>query len=486
MNPPSNPKTVEDIRKNLPPVRTENGLRQQIQNRWKQSGHKIIVLDDDPTGVQTVHDIYVITDWNKEWIRRGLVDDRHVLYILTNTRSYQPERAAEINRQIMHNLVEVTRELAIDFSVISRGDSTLRGHYPLEVEVIQHKLSRDAGLEFDGHLIIPAFMEGGRYTINDTHYLQEGDTLVPVHDTEFAKDVVFEFSNAHLPSWVVEKGGAEAVDQVVTISLEDIRLGGVVRVHSILLAAAGNKPIIVNAASYEDLDILSVALIRALEMGKRFLFRTAASFVKSFAGIEDRPFLAPDEMTAAEGKNHGGLIIAGSHTKKTTEQLQEVMDQFDIQTIEISVAELLDEAARIQELARVRELAEAAIASGRDAVIYTSRKLVTAMDNSKNLTISQTISNSLAEVVRSLAITPKFIVAKGGITSSDIATQGLAIKKAKVLGQAASGIPVWLTGSEAHFPNTPYIVFPGNVGNRFTLAEIIGKIKNRTKEERGA
>lgn len=477
MNPPSTPITFEAICIDLPPVRQEHGLRQQIQDRWKQTGHKLIVLDDDPTGVQTVHDVYVITDWSKEWIRQGLADDRHVLYILTNTRSYQPEKAAEINREIMHNLVEAAQEMAIDFSVISRGDSTLRGHYPLEVQVLQNELSREAGWEFDGHLIIPAFMEGGRYTINDTHYLLDGDTLVPVHETEFARDVVFGFSNAHLPSWVIEKGGADASDPIQTISLADIREGGVVRVHSKLLATHGNAPIIVNAASYEDLDILSVALIRAMEMGKRFLFRTAASFVKSFAGIEDRPFLTAREMMSAAGKNHGGLIIVGSHTKKTTEQLQELISRFQIQTIEIRVAELLDEASRKGELARVRDQVEEAMASGQDTVMYTSREVVTAKDKSDNLTISQTISNSLAEVVSSLRVTPKFIVAKGGITSSDIATKGLAIKKAKVLGQAAPGIPVWLTGSEAHLPHTPYIVFPGNVGNRSTLAEIIGTIK---------
>lgn len=470
----------------LPPVRQEHGLRHEIQNSWKQSGHKLIVLDDDPTGVQTVHDLFVITDWSKEWIRQGLADDRHVLYILTNTRSYQPEKAAEMNRQIMQNLVEVAKDLAIDFSVISRGDSTLRGHYPLEIQVIRDELFRKAGWEFDGHLIIPAFMEGGRYTIHDTHYLQEGDTLVPVHETEFAKDAVFGYSNAHLPSWVIEKGGADSGEQVRTISLEDIRQGGVVRVHSILLSIENHTPVVVNAASYDDLDILSVALIRAMEMGKRFLYRTAASFIKSFAGIEDRPLLSADELISADGKNHGGLIVVGSHTKKTTEQLRQVMDQFSLQTIEISAAELLDTESRKQELARVRSMAEEAIANGHDTVIYTSRQIVTAVDKSENLSISQTISNSLAEVVSSLTVTPKFIIAKGGITSSDIATQGLAIKKAKVLGQAASGIPVWLTGPEAHLPNTPYIVFPGNVGNQYTLAEIIGKIKSISREEREA
>ncbi|MFC4766787.1 four-carbon acid sugar kinase family protein [Effusibacillus consociatus] len=478
MNLTSNNKTVDELIKALPSSNNERDLRQEIHNIWKHNSHKLIVLDDDPTGVQTVHDIYVITDWSKEWIRQGLSDERNVLYILTNTRSYQPEKAAAINREIMQNLVEVARELQIDFSVISRGDSTLRGHYPLEINVIHDELVKATGWEFDGHLIIPAFFEGGRYTIGDTHYLREGDCFVPVHKTEFAKDVVFGFSDARLPNWVVEKGGAQTLEAVCSISLEDIRYGGVDRVLEILLSVKQNTPVVVNAASYEDLDIVSIALIRAMEAGKRYLYRTAASFVKSFAGIGDRSFLSAGEMMSAEGKHHGGLIIVGSHTNKTTEQLNELMNGFSVRTVEIDVSELLDDASREQELSKVCRMVEESIASGHDTVIYTSREVITVANKTDNLSISQTISNSLAEIVRSLSVTPKFIIAKGGITSSDIATQGLAIKKAKVLGQAAPGIPVWLTGEEAHFPQTPYVVFPGNVGDRHTLAGIIRTIKS--------
>lgn len=486
MNTASNNKTYVEMLKAVPPSREEKGLRQEIHNLWKQNGHKLIVLDDDPTGVQTVHDIYVITDWSKEWIRRGLADEQNVLYILTNTRSYGPEKAAAINREIVINLVEVAREMLIDFSVISRGDSTLRGHYPLEIHVIEDELVRATGWHFDGHLIIPAFFEGGRYTFDDTHYLREGDYLVPVHETEFAKDVVFGFSDAYLPKWVIEKDETRTLEEVRTISLEDIRTGGVGRVLHILLTVRQNAPVVVNAASYEDLDIVSLALIRAMEVGKRYLYRTAASFVKSFAGIGERPFLSAQEMIASEGKNHGGLIVVGSHTKKTTEQLNELIKQFSVRTIEINVEQILNDNDRNRELGRVCGIAEESIARGQDIVLYTSRKLVTAANKSGNLEISQKISNSLAEVVHSLSVTPQFIMAKGGITSSDIATQGLAIKKAKVLGQAASGIPVWLTGSESRFPQTPYIVFPGNVGDGSTLAEIIKKIKSfglENKEE---
>lgn len=478
MNRTSSHKTVEDVFACLPPIIEEDDMGDEIRRLWKQNGHKLVVLDDDPTGVQTVHDIYVITDWTKEWIRQGLSDERNVLYILTNTRSYTPEMTERINREIIMNLCAVADELQVDFSVISRGDSTLRGHYPLEIDVMAKELTRCAGKSFDGHLIIPAFFEGGRYTIGDTHYLREGNHLVPVHETEFANDLVFGFTDANLPNWVVEKGGAQKTEQVRSISLEDIREGGVARVLHILLEAHDNCPIVVNAASYDDLNIISWALIRALEAGKRFLYRTAASFVKSFGGIAARPFLHGEEMVAAEGKNHGGLIIVGSHTKKTTEQLNQLVSEFDIKTVEMDVVQLLDDTSRKIQLEHALTIIEDRISNGLDTILFTSRKVVTATDIADNLTISQTISASLAEIVRTLSVTPQFIVAKGGITSSDIATQGLQIKKAKVLGQAASGIPVWYTGPEATFPNIPYIVFPGNVGERDTLVGIIRNIKS--------
>ncbi|RAL26205.1 four-carbon acid sugar kinase family protein [Thermoflavimicrobium daqui] len=469
---------VSKLWKDIPPLLKIVGARRQIQDWWVKQRHKIVVLDDDPTGVQTVHDVSVITDWSKQWILKALQEDNHLFYILTNTRSMEPDQAEQINREIICQLVECAQELKISFSVISRSDSTLRGHYPLEIDVIQEEIERKNGMSMDGHLIIPAFFEGKRYTIRNTHYLLEEETLVPVHDTEFAKDTVFGYQTGVLPDWIQEKRGAVTKTPIHVISLEDIRLGGIDRVCKILCSVENHAPIVVNAVAYEDLEVVSLALINAWEQGKNFLYRTAASFVKAFAGLEDRPLLTGEEMINTAGREHGGLIVVGSHTRKTTEQLQHLVQEQKVNIVEIDVTKLLNQENRHQEIARVTEEMNRFIKQGINTVVYTSRDVIIAPEKLRNLDISQTISHSLSTLVNHLSVSPQFIIAKGGITSSDIATDGLCIKKAKVLGQVVSGIPVWFTGSESRFPYTPYVVFPGNVGERGTLSEIVAKIQN--------
>jgi uncharacterized protein YgbK (DUF1537 family) len=465
--------------------KSDVSLRGKIKDHLKQTKHKFIVLDDDPTGVQTVHDVFVITDWGHNWIKKGLSDERSVLYILTNTRSYNAEKAEFINREIIQNVVDVTQEMGINFSIISRSDSTLRGHYPLEINVLQDELLKAANIEISGHLIVPAFFEAHRYTLDNTHYLGVDGQLVPVSETEFANDSVFGFKTANLPKWIQEKtSGSVDPESVLIISLEDIHNGGVDKVCEILLSANNNTPIIVNAISYYDLDIVSLAVHKAIDSGKQFLFRTAASIVKSIAGINDRPYLSADEIVSKdESRNNGGLIVVGSHTKKTTEQINELIEKYPIEQIEINVAKVLNEETRTEELKRVCQLVDKNISSNRDTLVYTSREVIIAKDIEENLLISQTVSGSLVEVVHSLKVKPKFIIAKGGITSSDVATDGLEIKYAKILGQAIAGVPVWLTGSEAKFKDTPYVVFPGNVGEKESIAKILGNIKNDQKGE---
>lgn len=464
---------IDKVLADLSPVKKIEKAREEIRKTLQNSNYKLIVLDDDPTGVQTVHDIYVVTDWSKEWIKKGLSDNRNVLYILTNTRSYSAEKTKRINQEIVRNLCEVSKELQIKFSLISRSDSTLRGHYPLEINVLESELLNGADIEVSGHLLVPAFFEAHRYTIQDTHYLAESGKLVPVSSTEFSNDAVFGFSTAFLPNWIEEKtNGKISANEVLNISIEDIRSGGTDKVYEILLKAKQNAPIIVNAVSYDDLDIVSLAVLRAIDVGKHFLFRTAASWIKSFGGIESRPYLTAQDMTALD-ENYGGLIIVGSHTQKTTEQIEVIMDQYPIQVIEVNVPKILNERLRDTELHSVIKKLEENLLLKKDTIIYTSRKVITVEGKDDNLIISQSISSALVEIVRALEIKPRFIIAKGGITSSDIATKGLEIKHAKILGQVIAGVPVWLTGKEARFIDTPYIVFPGNVGDRDAILKVV-------------
>ena len=149
---------------------------------------KIIVLDDDPTGSQTVHGCLLLTRWDTQTLRKALLDDSPLLFVLTNTRGMDATRAAAVTREICVNLRQALQTLAeqgkpIQPVIVSRSDSTLRGHYPVETDVIAEELG-----PFDAHFLVPAFFEGGRFTRDGTHYLMVDELPVPVHETEFARD----------------------------------------------------------------------------------------------------------------------------------------------------------------------------------------------------------------------------------------------------------------------------------------------------------
>ncbi|WP_340019925.1 four-carbon acid sugar kinase family protein [Paenibacillus sp. FSL H3-0457] len=469
--------TLSDIPAALRTDNSSEGVRGQIKQLQDARARKIIVLDDDPTGVQTVHDIDVLTQWDKPLLQEAFRSSESIFYILTNTRGLDADTAERINREIARNVQEVAAEEGTSFTFVSRSDSMLRGYYPLETDVLAEEVARVSGRAYDGQLIIPAFFEAGRVTIGNTHYMVEGEQLIPVHETEFAKDKVFGYEHGDLPSWVEEKtSGRIKASRCLTISLEEIRQGvDVVKV--ILLKAEDNVPIIVNALSYADMDVLSLALLQAEDEGKAFIFRTAASFVKSYAGISDQAFLPKEQLIASGQEQHGGIVVVGSYVQKTTRQLEQLLTFPGIISLEIDVERVLTPDGYTEEIRRVIGEANRQLAEGNNVVVYSSRKLITVEGHEGNFKISQTVSSALVEIVQSLEVVPKFIIAKGGITSSDVATKGLAIRKARVLGQVAAGIPVWLTGEEAKFSGIPYIVFPGNVGGERALLETVEKIE---------
>ena len=191
-------------------------LLPQIQKQVKASKCKVVVLDDDPTGTQTVHSIPVLTDWPVEALQAELSTDLPAFYILTNSRSFTLEVAQSINREIGGNLIEAARKANRPCVVVSRSDSTLRGHFPGEVDALAMAPAQD----FDGWIINPFFLEGGRYTIDDIHYVDEGGWLVPAAETEFARDRAFGYRSSNLCRWVEEKtGGRLSLDEVVSLSI---------------------------------------------------------------------------------------------------------------------------------------------------------------------------------------------------------------------------------------------------------------------------
>ena len=459
--------------------KTDADKAEMLLSRAMEGFHKkLVVLDDDPTGVQTVHDVSVYTDWEEESIRKGFEEKENMFFILTNSRSFSVEETTKVHQDIAERVAKVAGELGQDFMIISRGDSTLRGHYPLETQLLADGLTKNEGAVVDGEIICPFFPEGGRYTMDNIHYVKERDNLVPAGMTEFAKDKTFGYKSSDLTEYMEEKTeGKYHKEDCITISLEELNALDVQGIKVKLMTAKDMAKIIVNAVSYADLKVFCAALVLAMKEGKHYMARTAAAFTKVMGRISDQPLLGREQL---EGDTrNGGIVLIGSHVKKTTDQLnclKELDGQADF--MEFQVNTVFVENGLEKEVERTVKEAEKKILSGRTVVIYTSRQLLAPenMTPEEKLQISVKISNAVTSIIGKLSVKPKFIIAKGGITSSDVGTKALHVKKARVMGQVKKGIPVWMTGEESKFPGMPYIIFPGNVGEVSTLKEIVEEL----------
>ena len=444
-------------------------------NAMNDFDYKVVVLDDDPTGIQKVHGIHVYTNWDTKSIRDGFQSKEKMFFILTNSRAFSEGKTKQFHMDLTKRIEMVANDLNMPFLIISRGDSTLRGHFPLETQTINNTLTSPT----DGEIIIPFFKEGGRYTLNNIHYIEIDHVLVPAAETEFAKDRTFPFYTSHLGEYVEEKSNGSFKEQHVTyIDLHDLRTLQIKKITNQLLRVRNFNKVVVNAISDDDLKVFSIALIQALAKGKKFLFRTAASFTKVIGNIADKKLLTKAEMIQ-ENSSSGGLIIVGSHVSKTTQQLNALLELDTIMPIEFNSDLVLDQFQFEQEInERIAEI-DRSITNGQTCVIYTKRKRLDLGERmaEKELELSVKISNGLTEIIQSLECQPKYIIAKGGITSSEIGTTALGVTKAIVLGQALPGIPVWRTDENSKYPNMPYVIFPGNVGKVSDLYTIVNKLE---------
>ena len=461
---------VQQVFNNIKAVDTQ-AVKDMLKNELIDLNKKIIVLDDDPTGVQTVHGISVYTDWSVESLTHGFEEEHSMFFILTNSRGLTAAETEKTHTEIAENIIEVAKKQNKEFIVISRGDSTLRGHYPLETEVLKDTIEAASDIRFDGEVILPFFKEGGRFTVDNIHYVQYEDLLVPAGETEFAKDRTFGYSNSHLGEYVEEKtnGKFKAVNTTY-ISLETLRALDIQKITNQLLQVGDFNKVVVNAVDYVDVEIFVIALIKAMKEGKKFMFRSAAALTKVIGGISDKALLTRDELIQVE-TGHGGLILVGSHVKKTTEQLEALKTSDSIEFIEFDSHLVLQSEQFQEEINRVIEKAENFISAGKTVTIYTRRERLDLGEGKQEeeLKLSVKISDAVTSIVQRLTVRPNFIIAKGGITSSDIGTKGLEVKRATVAGQIRPGIPVWVTGEESKFPGITYVIFPGNVGTVMNL-----------------
>lgn len=432
---------------------------------------KIIVLDDDPTGSQTVHSCLLLMQWDVDTLRLGLRDESPIFFVLTNTRALPPESAASVTREVCQNLkLALAAENITDFLVVSRSDSTLRGHYPIETDAIAQELG-----PFDAHFLVPAFFEGGRITRDSIHYLIIDGVPTPVHETEFARDSVFSYNYSYLPKYVDEKTQSRiSAESVTRFLLDDIRQGSLTR----LLELTGNQCAVVDGETQADLNSFAVDVLKAASQGKRFLFRSAASILTALAALPPQPIAAENMAEYVRGGKPGAVIV-GSHVKKTTQQLQALLQIEGTVGIEVDVARLLNDGVDEYEqlLKQTLETVKTVHDGGKTPVVYTSRQELTFNDVNTRLEFGVKVSELLMDIVRGLPADIGFLISKGGITSNDVLSKGLCLNSARLLGQILAGCSMVITTAEhPQFPNLPVVLFPGNVGDADALGTIYTRL----------
>ncbi|MEN9229321.1 MAG: four-carbon acid sugar kinase family protein [Thermostichus sp. DG02_5_bins_236] len=435
----------------------------------------IIVLDDDPTGSQTVHSCLLLTRWDKDTLRLGLQDGSPIRFILTNTRALSPVEAVQVTQSVCQALKGVMEELGLSEGIfVSRSDSTLRGHYPLETDVMAAELG-----PFDAHFLVPAFFEGGRITRESVHYLRVEGSWVPVHETEFARDSVFAYHHSYLPDYVQEKTqGRIPAQQVERFTLAQIRAGCLER----LLALQGNVCCVVDGETQADLDRFAQDVLAAAAQGKRFLFRSAASLLTALAQLPPQP-VAPEQMGQFVRSQQPGVVIVGSHVKKSSQQLAQLLQEPGIQAIEVEVERLLLPGSEAELLAQILDQVHRAYAAGLSPAVYTSRAELTFEGDSAietRLAFGQKVSGLLMAVVQGLPAGIGYLISKGGITSNDTLSIGLNLSAVRLLGQIFPGVSMVITPADhPRFPHLPVVLFPGNVGEADTLALIYRRLSGR-------
>lgn len=435
---------------------------------------KIIVLDDDPTGSQTVHGCLLLTRWDVTTLGVGLADPSPLFFVLTNTRGMSPGAAAAVTREVCTHLTaalaaEAAAGRPVNPVLVSRSDSTLRGHYPVETDVIAAELG-----PFDAHFLVPAFVEGGRVTRDSVHYLVVDGEPVPVHETEFARDSVFGYRHSYLPDYVAEKTrGRIPAGEVERFLLAEVRGD----IGERLMALTGNRCCVVDAEVQDDLDHFCAQVLAAAARGKRFLFRSAASLLTALAGLPPQP-VAPAAMAAYVRGGRPGAVVVGSHVAKTTRQLEALLAEPGVVPVEVDVTRIPDGRAGL--LAQVNAATAQAHARGFTPVVFTSREEQTFPDQDARLAFGEAVSALLMDVVRDLPGTLGFLVSKGGITSNDVLSTGLALATSRVLGQVLPGCSVVRCPADhPRFPDLPVVIFPGNVGDDQALATVYRRLAHQ-------
>jgi len=440
---------------------------------------KIIIFDDDPTGSQTVYGCPLLLNWDEQTQEKAFAKSSPLIFILANTRSLSSGLAVKKTREICSSIKKFFLRKGYskdDYFYISRGDSTLRGHGVLEPAILAEELG-----PFHATFHIPAFLEGGRTTENGIHYLNG----IPVHKTDFGRDNIFGFSTSDLAKWIEEKSfGKIQAENILHIKIKQLDMAfnnedGFKSLLSFLSQLENNISVVVDAKLTHHLETLASA-IKVVSKEKRFLFRTAASFINSLSGLPTNPQSTAD-LVSLKSKNNQfkykpGLIMVGSHVKLATDQLELLLKDNSCKGLEIPVSKLADIFASEDCKKLILDLEDKILSkidnilyTKKIPVLYTTREEMQFSSQSTRMKYGLELAEFMAILVGKISNKFGYIISKGGITTQLLLQKGLNFNQVNLNGQILPGLSIVQSNSDQY--DLPVVTFPGNLGNEKTLLE---------------
>ena len=448
---------------------------------------KIIIIDDDPTGSQTVNGCNLMLKWDYKTLLKGLKGSSNLLFILANTRSLSEKDVKIRLREICSSLDEVMNNSLFaeeEFVVISRGDSTLRGHNFIEPLIINQLLG-----PFDATFYIPAFIEGNRTTLEGNHYVDN----VPIHKTIFSKDKIFGFNTCNIKELIYEQSNGQLnFNHIDNIFIKDFALtesNEPKKLSTYLEKLKNNKIVIVDIIDYSQLDNFS-RIIKTLIHKKKFLFRSAASFISSLSNVKetqtDHIYFSQLRRKNKNEQIMKGLIVVGSYVELTTLQLNKILEISLCKPIKINVLNLYEFFKLENNLNQINSLKKLILNSIRQnlsqdsiPVLYTSREIVSPKDKNDLIKFQNFLSTFIAEIVSAIKNEIGYLISKGGITTNTIISKGLEADSVYLEGQILPGISLVTFDLLEQKGKLPIVTFPGNIGNNMSLVKTLEILENK-------
>ena len=447
---------------------------------------KIVVIDDDPTGSQTVNNCLLLLKWDYSTLLRGFKSNSNLFFILANTRSLSENDVKLRLVEICNAIKKVISSESYDEEIIfiSRGDSTLRGHNFLEPYIINQCLG-----PFDATFHIPAFIEGKRLTINGQHYVDK----IPIEKTIFAKDKIFGYETSNIKNLLYEKSkfqiNVNEIENLKLNELQDLEIEDKNKIFQKISNYKNNTHVIVDAENYSQLKKFSLA-INKLNKQKKFLFRTAASFISSISGmrsnLQKKNFFSNLRRKNDKNQFLPGLIVVGSHLELSTLQMNKLLEESDCLPIELDVFEFFKinssenytdqiKLFKIKLLTEIRSF----FSNGKTPVLFTSRQYL-SLDYSKQVNFCNSLAFFIAELVSDLKNEIGYLISKGGITTNLILSNGLKADYVYLKGQVMTGISL-VTYKIRNNDALPIVTFPGNIGGHDSLLKVWSNLENKNK-----